>query len=441
MTILDFVKNPESFKRAGNKDGGEYHGKCPACGGRDGSDRFHIWPMQGTNGTYWCRSCDIKGDAIQYLRDIEQKSYHEACKILGTAITTFDPMATPKSTNNNHDTMQARSCKSTEENWREHAEKFVNTSHAKLIDNEAQRKWLSARGIDTTAIIKYRLGWNETDEYRVRSSWGLPEILKEDGKSKKLWLPAGLTIPYINGNLQRLRIRRITGEPRYYLTPGSNTAPMICHGKQSVVVIVESELDAIAIAAVTEDICTAISLGNSTARPDSTAGAIIDNAAMILIALDNDHAGKTEFTKWEKWHRAAKWYPVPVGKDPGEAVQQGCNLREWIISALPLSLRPSKVPETKPTINITVQNKEMISRRGVKYYIANTPEKYRELRAEQKTVFSEKEINMTSDFIKLAETKEQGENTADLIMESKKVFKGSFIKSVNYEVSKNEHLS
>ena len=45
-------------EKASTTNGGEYHGPCPACGGRD---RFHVWPEQRYGGTYWCRGCGKAG--------------------------------------------------------------------------------------------------------------------------------------------------------------------------------------------------------------------------------------------------------------------------------------------------------------------------------------------------------------------------------------------
>ncbi len=73
MTILDLL-NSDGFqpKKIASTNGGEYAGVCPFCGGED---RFHVWPAEGR---YWCRKCEKKGDAIQYLRDKHGLSYQDA---------------------------------------------------------------------------------------------------------------------------------------------------------------------------------------------------------------------------------------------------------------------------------------------------------------------------------------------------------------------------
>ena len=79
MNVIDLVTTP--LKRVSTTKGGEYHGPCPSCGGKD---RFHVWPQENHGeGSWWCRQCGNGGDGIQYLRDIEQLTFKEACNRLG----------------------------------------------------------------------------------------------------------------------------------------------------------------------------------------------------------------------------------------------------------------------------------------------------------------------------------------------------------------------
>ncbi len=76
-----------NLRKASTRDGGEYHGPCPGCGGED---RFVVSPAQNDGkGRYWCRKCDKKGDNIQFLRDFEWLSYQDACRKLGVAVRGY----------------------------------------------------------------------------------------------------------------------------------------------------------------------------------------------------------------------------------------------------------------------------------------------------------------------------------------------------------------
>ena len=67
-------------KKQADKDGGEYAGPCPICGGKD---RFRIWPNKGKGGMWWCRQCDRHGDHIAFWKEVGGITYAQACAKLG----------------------------------------------------------------------------------------------------------------------------------------------------------------------------------------------------------------------------------------------------------------------------------------------------------------------------------------------------------------------
>ena len=362
MNLLDIAqKNGLTFKRAGGLHGGEYHGPCPVCGG---TDRFHLWPEQGDHGTFWCRSCQLAGDAIEYLIKIEGLSFPAACKELGKTLPEQEEYQAPhfKRPAAATATFTPRETSAASDLWVQHATKLVDWAHEQLLGNQEQLAWLAARGLDLAAVTRYRLGWNPgekgKDLYRAREAWGLETVLKDDGKAKKLWIPLGLIIPYYVGDLlQRVRIRRPEGEPRYYLVPGSNMAPMILSSRDGAArvggkawVIVESELDALLIHHLAGDLAGAISQGNSTAKPDAAASYVLTSALVILVALDSDHAGMQASAWWQQHFPQSERWPVPVGKDPGDAFKAGVDIRAWVKAGLPpvMTLPPAAKPVAKP---------------------------------------------------------------------------------------------
>lgn len=339
MNTLALAQQHVQLRKASNTKGGEWQGPCPWCGGKD---RFHVWPEQNAGqGTYWCRSCGKGGDAIQFLRDKSGMTFKEACDYLNIKMgekqyAKQDPQ--PRE-------YQPREPQTPAELWREKAEKFTAWAQDQLKQNKDVLTWLAARGISVAAADKYRLGWNPgengKDLYRARKAWGLPEQIKENGKPRMLWLPIGLVIPQITaGAVQRIRIRRPEGEPRYYVLPGSSSATMILEDTREAFVIVESELDAIACAS-SGSLAGAVATGSLEGKPDAAAFAVLKNAKQILNALDfGDQGGGKEAAR-----RALKWWeehftktntrwPVPQGKDPGEAYQLGTELENWIKKGL-----------------------------------------------------------------------------------------------------------
>ena len=88
MNVLDLLRRHGiEPKRIATTHGGEYSSACPGCGG---SDRFRVWPEENPEkaaaGSYWCRRCEKRGDAIQFLRDFDGLSFREACARLGMVV-------------------------------------------------------------------------------------------------------------------------------------------------------------------------------------------------------------------------------------------------------------------------------------------------------------------------------------------------------------------
>jgi hypothetical protein len=340
MNTLDLAMKNVALKKASGTAGGEWQGPCPACGG---TDRFHVWPEQNEGkGAYWCRGCGKWGDNIQYLRDFRGMSFRDACVELRIDLPDHHDRPGAPPPQKTKPAFSPVSHASPADLWQEKAEKLLAWSQAGLAGNADALAWLSVRGISRDTAINYRLGWNAgengKDIYRARKGWGLPEQIKDDGRPKALWIPRGLVIPYIEGGvILRIRIRRPEGEPRYYVLPGSAMSTMLLGRDRRAFVVVESELDAIAVAAG-NNLAGAVALGSVSAKPDAETFAVLKGALQILNALDYDAAGAKAYDWWaEQFARCSRW-PVPQGKDPGEAVRLGVDLEQWIKAGLPPAL-------------------------------------------------------------------------------------------------------
>jgi len=341
MNTLDLATKRVQLKKVSSTHGGEYQGPCPGCGG---TDRFHVWPQQNEGkGGYWCRGCGKAGDNIQFLRDFEGLTFREACARLDISLPerprSRGDRPPPQTAPEFHPDRHVPPA----DLWQEKADKLIAWAQTNLSKNAETLAWLAGCGISTETAANFRLGWNPGEDgkdlYRPRKSWGLPEVLKDDGRPKALWIPRGLVIPYIvDGIVYRIRIRRPEGEPRYYVLPGSSMATMIIGRERRAFVIVESELDAIAVAASTPYLSGSVALGSVSAKPDANTYAVLQGALQILNALDYDAAGAKAIEWWdEHFDRCDRW-PVPQGKDPGDAVRMGTDLEQWIKAGLPPAL-------------------------------------------------------------------------------------------------------
>lgn len=351
---------------------GKWVGPCPKCGGSATSDKFNL----RDDGGFKCYACDFKGDIITWLREMDNKSCPEAHEAAGmdcravsscpaagscrlgngtgathrparSARTVTPPMAAKEKA------LPIAKVKEPEDVWLQWAEAIAATAAAEITKQKAVLTWLAARGIDSAAVARFGLGWLTKNGKAVRQEIGLSP---REGK-ETLWIPAGLVIRINNQDttLHRIRIRRpswarekFLPDLKYVWLEGSGTAPMVIRPQWQSrgVVVVEAELDAMAVAAAHQEV-TVIALGSvSTGLPDAVK-AEIEAAPVILLALDADPgkdgkpgAGPAAIAAWRHEFRQAKFWPVPAGKDPGDYVKNHSgNLHAWVEAGL--------IPQTK----------------------------------------------------------------------------------------------
>lgn len=365
MDILTLAQSKTQLRKTASTHGGEYVGPCPSCGG---TDRFHVWPDKVDSkrservGIYWCRSCGKSGDVIQWFVDFEGMTHAQAFRAIGEEMpadgrhryaTPRIPGSSPAQPTRSPAPPAKEQPREQVSAWLERAAKLVEHAERNLAENAYAIGWLKKRGISKKTAAGMRLGWIAEDIYRPRSSWGLPQEKRDDGTDKRLWIPAGLVIPLLQASgpeappaVRRIRIRRFTDrEPRYVVVPGSMMACM-AHGLPNrAAVIVESELDAIMLAGIAADLSAVVAMGSATTKPGAHLLDELRRCAVVLVALDSDRAGAEAIRWWKENLPASKRWPVPTGKDPGEAFAAGVDVREWVQAGLPRGwfLGPSSI--------------------------------------------------------------------------------------------------
>jgi hypothetical protein len=332
MNILELITGDGFiFKRVAATHGGEYAGPCWSCGG---NDRFIIWP-EHKGGRYWCRGCEKKGDAIQYLRDTRGFSFDDACRALG--ISGGGYRRKRSKTSSEKPIFKPKKYENPPALWLQKAGAILKGTQEKLwtAGGQAARDILLNKGLTEETIRRAGIGFNPVELYRDRRGWGLAQEIRSNGRPKLLWIPEGLVIPLQNHEgPARLRIRRPDpgNGPRYVIVAGSSLAPLIMEPGRNVFVIVESELDALLCWQEAGDLIGVIAMGAAGMKPDVSAHALLLKSEKILNALDHDEAGARY--AWKFWPetygiKLTRW-PVPVGKDPSDAWQRGLNIRAWI---------------------------------------------------------------------------------------------------------------
>lgn len=333
--------------RIAQTNGGEFVCSCPKCGdGGKGnlSDRFHIWPNETAKnciGRYWCRQCEIKGDSIQFCRDILGLSYVEACtklKLLPQQVQRHLVIDLTKSQRKFEETSEPNYI------WQTKASAFISWCHNTLWKFPEALELLKTRGFNEESIRRWKLGYCPQTLWRERSFWGLCDKSSLKGGLTKLWLPKGIVIPtFLDGSLLKLKIRRpdefqnITPQhkfQKYIVVSGSIDAPSIYGNSSKPILIMESELDAMLTFDAIGEICNVIALGGAQKKPDLKLHQQLRQSPRILLSLDFDEGGMQSNLFWKSTYPQSRIWPVPKGKGPGDAIKLGIDLKQWIKTGL-----------------------------------------------------------------------------------------------------------
>lgn len=300
--------------------GGEYHSSCPSCG--QGDDRFMFWPEKDR---YWCRTCNTKGDAIQFCRDFLGLSFKEACLKVG------QEEKKGRFTSIYREKRQEVKTKTPSCQWQRKALAFVEAAHQRLLIDNTAMALVQQRGLSLDTIKKNRLGWNSNKTPYPYQEWGLEE-------ERSIYMPVGIVIPLFDeGKIQKIKIRKKEEDDygKYYEVPGgAKFLPLFGDPLLSISVIVEAEFDAMLIVQEAGDLCNCIALGGAQKKPPPLLQEWLTTRRLILFALDFDDAGKNEYASWAKSYPNLEPWPVSEEKSPGDAYQEGINLRGWIESGV-----------------------------------------------------------------------------------------------------------
>lgn len=339
MNILDMaIQKGIHPKWVAGTAGGEYHSGCPECGG---TDRFYIQPnrqMKYCRGYFCCRQCGMSGDTIQFAKHFLNLTFQQAVKEIG--ITISDSQRYLQALTQSYHFRPTVLYKPKMQ-WISCATEFVEEAHTQLLHNNEILNYLHNRGIPFNIITKYKLGWAASSQFIDRSLWGLSEEYNQSGNLKRLFLSRGIVIPSIDksGEVIRLKIRRSDWAkndklPKYMIIPGSMNGLSILEGPTDNLIIVESELDAYLLHAISSDFATIVSVGGNIKNPDNVVDRLAKNTNKLLINHDNDSGGKAMLAKWRKLYSHAIPCPTPIGKDIGEAFAEGFDVKSWLMEIL-----------------------------------------------------------------------------------------------------------
>jgi hypothetical protein len=224
--------------------------------------------------------------------------------------------------------------------WQAKAASIVAAYAANMRSGSEGMTYALGRGLLPDTVKALHIGWNPSDQWEKRESWGFPPERNAKVPAKQVWLPAGLVLPTRRKvGFTALKIRRSAWSPedvrpKYVAVSGSSPGLALGAGINLPVVIVESEIEAMLIWQEARDLVNAMALGTASGKPGVDMDARLRSAPRILVALDFDDAGKTASSWWVQRYPQARRWPAVAGKDVGDMAKTPGLVRSWVEAAL-----------------------------------------------------------------------------------------------------------
>lgn len=212
--------------------------------------------------------------------------------------------------------------------WREQAAAFVGYCQEKLFTKAGRvgLEYLRGRGLTNATVRAWGLGYHEAKRFRPPQKWGL------DAGGKKIYLPAGVVIPWsVDGETWHVKTRRLGGKgPKYIQVRGGQPALYgldLVKGSR-VLVICEGELDAVLLWQEAGDLVDVVAIGSKTARVPTAYLGTLAKATRWLVAFDVDAEKKAQ--QWGTWSARVRRARPLQGNDLTDFHLEGGDLRRWV---------------------------------------------------------------------------------------------------------------
>ena len=333
--LVALVSERVALRRVGT----QWVGLCPFHGEKTGS-----FSVNGELGVYYCFGCQVRGDAISFLRETEHLDFATAVEVLAARA------GIPLRYDNEDHSGGARKASA---ELIEAMEKAVAWYHERLLkapDAADARKYLRGRGYDGETVRKYRLGW-------APGAWDA--FVRDAGLVAEQLVTAGLAYRNSAGRLNDSFRSRVlfpifdaAGRPVGLggrVLPGGNgpkykntsATPVydksrVLYGlnwaksaivERSRVVVCEGYTDVIGLqrAGVNEAVATC-----GTALAEGHIKLLTGFSRRIVLAYDADPAGQgaaEHFYDWERRFDAEiSVVALPAGADPADLAQTSPDL-------------------------------------------------------------------------------------------------------------------
>lgn len=334
INLLDLIGQSSNLKKVANTHNGEYAGACPFCGG---TDRFLVWPHKRTDGgEFWCRQCNIGGDAIKFVMLIEKIGFRDALRKLSLdSNSTVDSKPLLSSAHKRHpSTFKSKSSAIalSSDEWQINALQFVRESANHLWDpaNPAGLTYLRNRGISDEVTKAATLGYNPHNQ---RLSWS-----KE--LDRKVWLPRGIVIPWFEkGRLIKVNQRRLDSDPQpKYIQAAGGTNGLYSLEPlkyEETLLLTEGEFDTLSLLSSYAPLLQELNIrpvatGSTSGGRDYRWLFKVAASLRVLIAFDTDEAGENASNWWISMLGSRATRLRPLGHDICDMIQDGHDVEAWL---------------------------------------------------------------------------------------------------------------
>ena len=331
---------------------------CPFHAEKSGS--FYVNPEQGL---YHCFGCQVSGDAISFVREIEHLDFVGAVEWLASRngitlrYTDTGEGETRKKRNRLHEAV----------------EKAVDWYHDRLLtapDGGPARSYLRSRGFDGEIVRAYRLGWAPSAWDELVRGLRLPEdVLVETGLAFKNRsgrptdaFRGRVLFPIFDadGKAVALGGRVLPGDdgPKYKNSPETalysksrvlyalnwHKGEIVKAGSAGEAIVCEGYTDVIgfAMAGVPRAVATC-----GTALTEEHVKLLSRFAKRIVLAFDADAAGQgaaDRFAEWEqRYQLEVVVADIPAGSDPGDLAQRDPERLRAAVARMDSEWRPGSV--------------------------------------------------------------------------------------------------
>ena len=342
----------------GKRVGRRFAFLCPFHAEKSGS--FYVNPEQGL---YHCFGCQVSGDAISFVREIEHLDFVGAVEWLAgrngitLRYTDTGEGETRKKRQRLHDAV----------------EKAVDWYHDRLLtapDGGPARSYLRGRGFDGETVRRYRLGWAPSAWDELVRGLRLPEdVLVESGLAfrNRNGRPTDafrgrVLFPIFDadGKAVALGGRVLPGDdgPKYKNSPETalysksrvlyalnwHKGDIVKEGKAGEAIVCEGYTDVIgfAMAGVPRAVATC-----GTALTEEHVKLLSRFAKRIVLAFDADAAGQGAADRFAEWEQRYELEVVvadlPPGADPGELAQQDPERLRAAVARMGEEWRPGAI--------------------------------------------------------------------------------------------------